>query len=104
MSRTVELGRAVLALPDVNLQLWLTTLITILPQSAATNIQQLRRSLLIDFLCSVDSWVCRGNECCINLDLTAQGEQFPGEEMDMLAMDLINAPVCAIQTQTGVID
>ncbi|KAF2266581.1 hypothetical protein CC78DRAFT_614767 [Lojkania enalia] len=85
MTRIVELGRAVLSLQSAQLQLWLTTLITVSPQRESINFWQLNDSALLDFLLSGDSWVCRGNGMYIQIQLSVQGEPLARADTDELA-------------------
>jgi hypothetical protein len=96
MSRTIELGRAVLDSSTAKLQLWVTTLITILPQQDSTDIQHLSSQALLDWLFSSNVWVGRGNGMHIVLELTANGEPVGSRHLGVLAQQIINAPVSAI--------
>ncbi|KAF2467106.1 uncharacterized protein BDR25DRAFT_73301 [Lindgomyces ingoldianus] len=93
MSRTIELGRAVLCSPNSQLQLWLTTLITLSPQHDSTNLHQLSKRVLLDYLIARNAWVCRGNGLHIMIELTVQGEPLGGNEMRELARMILNAQI-----------
>lgn len=96
MSRTIELGRAVLDSSTAKLQLWVTTLITISPQQDSINIQHLSSQALLDFLLSGNVWVGRGNGMHFVLELTANGEPVESRHLGGLAEQIIKAPVSAI--------
>jgi hypothetical protein len=86
MSRVVELGRAVLASSTQNLELWLTTLITISPSQHSINLQ---------LLSSGDVWIGRGHGMCIELDLSLRGDQLPHQQFHDLINSILEAPVSA---------
>ncbi|KAF2117753.1 hypothetical protein BDV96DRAFT_644094 [Lophiotrema nucula] len=92
MSRTVELGRAVLQSTGAQLQLWLTTLITISPEQATTNLNKLSHAALLELLSSGDVWVRRGNGMHLVLELTVLGEHLDQLNTERLARGIINAP------------
>ncbi|KAF1960280.1 hypothetical protein CC80DRAFT_532772 [Byssothecium circinans] len=92
MERTVELGRAVLSLTTTNLELWLTTLITISPKQHTTNFQQLRSASLIDFLSSGETWVDRGNGMHMVLEITLRGEHLESDKLRRVAEGIVKAP------------
>jgi hypothetical protein len=96
MSRTIELGRAVLDSSSAKLQLWLTTLITISPERDSTNVQHLNTQALLDLLLSGNVWVGRGNGMHMVLELTANGDPIGSKDLQVLAEQIINAPVGAI--------
>ncbi|KAF2127246.1 hypothetical protein P153DRAFT_387792 [Dothidotthia symphoricarpi CBS 119687] len=93
MPRTIELGRAVLSSPATNLELWLTTLITISPQQDSTNIDQFSSASLLVLLSSGDVWVGRGNGLHIDLHLTLRGEPLAHRQLQELANNIVKAPV-----------
>jgi len=93
MSRTIELGRAVLSSPSTKLELWLTTLITISPAQDATNLQHLSDSETIDLLASGTVWVGRANGMHLSLDITFRREPLPINQLRHLADSVVNAPV-----------
>jgi hypothetical protein len=95
MSRVVELGRAVLASSTQNLELWLTTLITISPSQHSINLQQLSASSILQLLSSGDVWIGRGHGMCIELDLSLRGEQLPHQQFHDLINSILEAPVSA---------
>jgi hypothetical protein len=92
MSRTLELGRAVLSTAHSH-QLWFTTLITISPQHEATNLLHIKQNDLIDQLLTGIFWVRRGNGLHLVLEVTVEGEPLERDEQDKLTQSLINAPV-----------
>ena len=96
MSRTIELGRAVLDSSTAKLQLWVTTLITISPQQDSTNVQHLSPQALLELLLSGNVWVGRGNGMHFVLEITANGEPVGSRHLGELAEQIINAPVSAI--------
>jgi len=93
MSRTLELGRAVLGSQSASLQLWLTTSITLSSQDESTNLKQLNPTQIIEDLLSGKYWVCRGNGLHLALELTVQGESLDCEKREQLARSITNAPV-----------
>lgn len=100
MSRTIELGRAIIALQSANLELWLTTLITIspcaannLPQQHSINIENLNSRALLDFLHSGYAWVGRSNLMQMSLDINLHGEPLDGSLLRELGEGVVNAPV-----------
>lgn len=93
MPRTVELGRAVLQSSGAQLQLWLTTLITVSQEQEETNLNQLSRTALLELLSSGKFWVRRGNGMHLVLKLTMLGEQQHQLNIEHLASGIISAPV-----------
>ena len=93
MSRTVELGRAVLFSPNTSQELWLTTLITILPKQNETYLQQLRSASLLEKLSSGYIWVGRGHGMHLELTLTLGQEPLDRRQLQSLAENLLGAPV-----------
>ncbi|KAF2794658.1 hypothetical protein K505DRAFT_360864 [Melanomma pulvis-pyrius CBS 109.77] len=93
MSRTIELGRAVLDLPSAQLQVWFTTLITVSPQQNSIDIQHLDKQALLSLLFSGDTWVGRGQGMHFVLELTVNGEPLGRTDLDSLAKQIVNAPV-----------
>jgi hypothetical protein len=95
MSRSVELGRAVLCSPAANLELWLTTLITVSPEQDENNLQQLKPAQLLHFLSSGNVWVGRGRGMHIQLKLTIREEDVALRQIQYLTDAIIRAPVGA---------
>jgi len=93
MSRTIELGRAVLDSSVTQLQLWFTTLITISPQQNSIDIQHLKQTALLEYLSSGKVWVSRGYDMYIELEITNDGEPLGQRELHILGQQIINAPV-----------
>lgn len=93
MSRTLELGRAVLNVANSPHQLWFTTLITVSPQHDTTNLQDIKQTDLLDQLLTGNFWVRRGDCLHLALELNVEGEPLEREEQDRLTDSLINAPV-----------
>lgn len=96
MSRLAELGRAVLCSPAQNLELWLTTLITVSPQQGDIDLQQLKPSQLLDFLSSGDVWVCRGSDMHLELLITLREEPLPHRQLQDLVENILQAPVSVV--------
>lgn len=94
-AQSIEVGRAVLACPTHDLELWLTTLITILPSQQAIDSQQLPPYALLRHLSSGKVWVGRGNGMRLEIELKIRGEQLPHQEREELVQSLISAPVHA---------
>lgn len=95
MSRTFEVGRAVLSSSAANVELWLTTLITILPQQAAIDMQQLKSDSILDYLLSENVWVGCGHHMHIDLNITLQEEPLVQSQRRQLIESMLRAPVCA---------
>lgn len=93
MTRTVEVGRAVLTSSTQHLELWLTTLIDISPAQHSTNIEKLSSLSLLHYLSSGDAWVGRGNGMHIEMVLNLRGEPFPRHELQELRDMITQAPV-----------
>jgi len=92
-SRTIELGRAVLASQTTNLELWLTTLITFSPQQDGVNLQQLGSNAFIEYISSGDVWVDRACGMLINFDINLKGEPLQSGQLRQLGNSIVNAPV-----------
>ncbi|USP76698.1 hypothetical protein yc1106_03972 [Curvularia clavata] len=93
MSRSVELGRAVLAVPTINHELWLTTLITILPEQNATYLAQLTPVKCLEFLSSGVPWVHRGNDMHMDLRINLYNEALPCAQLQDLTNAVLRAPI-----------
>jgi hypothetical protein len=93
MARTFEVGRAVLASTTHNLELWLSTLITLSPSQDSIDVEQPFFHSLTHILSSSDIWVGRGNGMRIELALTLRGEPLPKLDLQMLRETIIQAPV-----------
>lgn len=93
MHRSIELGRAVLSAPAVNLELWLKTLITVSPQQQCTDFKQQNAASLLDTLSSGQVWVGRGNRLYIDLDITLQGQPATNNQLRQLSEAVLSAPV-----------
>lgn len=93
MSRRLEMGRAVLALSQQNIELWLTTLITISSPQRTINLEQLSSRYLLTFLSSGQVWVGRSDSTRIEIQLTLRGEPFPYLEFQDLLQSILQAPV-----------
>jgi hypothetical protein len=91
--RDVELGRAVIALTTQNLELWLTTSITVSPSQSSINIQQLPIGTFLSLLSSGDVWVGRGNGMCMEVELTLRGEPLPHQQFQDIVTSILGAPV-----------
>jgi hypothetical protein len=95
MSRCIELGRAVLCSPDANLELWLTTLIT-LSLTDENNMQQLKPAHLLDYLASGDIWVGRSHGMHVRLKLSIGEEPLAHRHLQNLTDAILRAPVGAL--------
>jgi len=93
MSRSIELGRAVLSSPATDHELWLTTFITISPQHDATYLQQLTSTEYLDALTSGAVWVSRGHDMHLGMTLSLRDELLPNKQMQDLANAVLHAPV-----------
>lgn len=99
MSRSIELGRAVLCSPAANLELWLTTLITISPQQDDTNLQDFKPAQLLELLASGNVWVRRGHGMHIDLLPTLREEPLPHRQLQDLIEGILRAPVSVLRLQ-----
>lgn len=93
MSRQVQLGRAVLDMPNANHELWLTTLITILPEQNATYLAQLTPVKCLESLASGIHWVHCGHDMHVDLTLTLHNEALPYKQLQDLTNAVLRAPV-----------
>jgi hypothetical protein len=93
MSRSIELGRAVLGSPANDYELWLTTLITVSPKQDATYLQQLKSTQFLDLLMSGVLWVSRGHEMHIEMRLNLRDEPLPPKQLHGLTNAILHAPV-----------
>jgi hypothetical protein len=93
MSRTIELGRAVLSSPATDHELWLTTSIAIASKEGATYLQQLTSANCLDALTSGILWVNRGHDMHIEMRLTLCGETLPHKQLQDLTNAVLRAPV-----------
>lgn len=93
MLRSIELGRAVLCLPGTNLELWLSTLITISLKQDKINIQQLKSVQLLNLLSSGKVWLHRGLGMYVDLYVTLRGEPVSHAQLQDLSQILLTAPV-----------
>ncbi|KAK7181542.1 hypothetical protein DPSP01_008937 [Paraphaeosphaeria sporulosa] len=99
MSRTIELGRAVIAMQAANIELWLTTLITLSPDlnnPAAQNISfdadNLEIDTLLDYMSSGNVWVKRGNDMHMSFNCTKLGQPLDSHGLQQLGDCIVNAP------------
>ena|SRR4051794_40989079 len=95
MSRSIELGRAVLGSSTSNHELWLTTLITLSPEQDATYLRQLRAGQCLELLASGGLWVGRGHGMHIDLKITMHEEALPPQQLQDLTEAILQAPVGA---------
>ncbi|KAF2275128.1 uncharacterized protein EI97DRAFT_468097 [Westerdykella ornata] len=93
MSRTVEIGRAVLHSANGSLHLWLTAAITVWSQQQSTNPQQLDQYRFLELLLSGDYWVCRGYDMHIILDISVLLEPLNRDHVPQLMGVLREASV-----------
>jgi hypothetical protein len=93
MSKSIELGRAVLSSPNTNHELWLTTLITISPKQDATYLQQLTSAQCLDVLTSGALWVSREHNMHIEMKLHLREEALPHNQLQDLMNAVLHAPV-----------
>jgi hypothetical protein len=102
MSRSIELGRAVLCSPSTNLELWLTTLITLSLTPDGNNMQQLKPARLLDHLASGDVWVGRGHGMHMKLMLTLGEEPLNQKHLEDLTNAILRAPVGAAASRMAI--
>lgn len=93
MSRSIELGRAVLHAPTAHHELWLTTLITISPKQDSPYLAQLTSVQCLEALASGLLWVDRGYDMHVDLELTMNNEALLHEELRTLTNAILQAPV-----------
>ncbi|KAJ4357873.1 uncharacterized protein N0V89_002450 [Didymosphaeria variabile] len=98
-ARTVELGRAVIALQSANIELWLTTLITLSPdtirppaQQNSVDLQNFEATDLLEHLSLGNVWVRRGNDMHMFLDCTKLGRPLDSHHLQQLGDSIVNAP------------
>jgi hypothetical protein len=95
MTRSIELGRAVLCSPTLNLELWLTTLITLSLTPDENHIQQLKPARVLDHLASGDVWVGRDHGMHMKLTITLSEEPLDQKHLQDLTDAILRAPVGA---------
>ncbi|KAH7401580.1 hypothetical protein BKA66DRAFT_565202 [Pyrenochaeta sp. MPI-SDFR-AT-0127] len=93
MATPIELGRAVLCAPTTNLELWLTTLITVSPQRGRIDIRQLKSSQILDLMSTGHVWTCRGHVMHAELHLMFREEPLPHTQLRDLAESIVQGPV-----------
>lgn len=93
MSRSIELGRAVLHAPTAYHELWLTTLITILPKQDSPYLAQLTSVQYLEVLASGLLWFDRGYDMHVDLELTVNNEALPHKQLETLTNAILQAPV-----------
>lgn len=93
MIRDIEVGRAVIASTTQNLELWLTTLITVSHSQSSINLQQLPTGTLLSLLSSGDVWVGRGCGMLMEVGLTLRGEPLPHQQFQDIVNGILGAPV-----------
>lgn len=93
MSRSVELGRAVLHAPTAHHELWLTTLITISPKQDSPYLAQLTPVQCLKALASGLLWIDHGHDMHVNLELTVNNEALPHKQLQTLTNAILQAPV-----------
>ena len=101
MSRSIELGRAVLGSPALKHELWLTTLITISPKQDAAYLQQLKADQCLEMLASGGLWVGRGHVMHVDLKITIRKEALSPHQLQDLAEAILQAPVGAATALTA---
>jgi hypothetical protein len=99
-SRTIELGRAVIAMQSTNIELWLTTLITLSPdannpsvQEITVDLQTLENDALLDYLSSGSVWVKRGNNMHMSFDCSKLGKPLDSHHLRQLGEGIVSAQV-----------
>lgn len=100
MSRTVEMGRAVIALQAASIDLWLTTLITLSPDANNSPAQHtnldfcsLAPNELLGYLSSGNTWVARGPAMHMTFDIQKLGRPLHSDCLRQLGDGIVNAPV-----------
>jgi hypothetical protein len=96
MSRTIEVGRAVLTSSAQHQELWLRTLITISPSQHSIDLEQLSPHIILNLLSSGNVWVGRGHGMRVEIGLTWRGETFPQQELHELVNNIVQAPVSSL--------
>ncbi|ENI00666.1 hypothetical protein COCC4DRAFT_150283 [Bipolaris maydis ATCC 48331] len=93
MSRSVELGRAVLHAPAAHHELWLTTLITVSPKQDSPYLARLTSVQFREALASGLLWIDCGHDMHMNLELTVNNEALPHKQLQTLTNAILQAPV-----------
>lgn len=93
MSRTFEVGRAVLSTSGTNIELWLTTLITISPQQNTIDMQRLRSSDFLDYTSSGKVWVYCDHGMHVDLAISMQEYPLTHSTQCELTESILRAPV-----------
>ncbi|KAF2848038.1 hypothetical protein T440DRAFT_470623 [Plenodomus tracheiphilus IPT5] len=93
MSRTLELGRAVLGSSEPHLELWLTTFITLLTPQSNSDLQQLSATSLFNLLSSGRMWADRGHDLHLVIEPTFGEEPLAAEHLQQLTESLFHAPL-----------
>jgi len=101
MSRSIELGRAVLSSPATDHELWLTTLITISPKQDPAYLQQLTSAEYLDALTSGSVWVSRAHDMHIEIKLSLRDEPLPHKQLQDLTNAILQAPVITFALVSG---
>lgn len=89
-----------IAMQSANIELWLTTLITLSPdtnnpaaQNASINLQTLDTDTLLNYLSSGNVWVKRGNGMHMSFNCTQLGRPLDSRDLRQLGDCIVNAPV-----------
>lgn len=98
MIRDLELGRAVIASTTQNVELWLTTLITVSSSQSSINIHQLPTGTLLSLLSNGGGWVGRGSGMRMEIELTLRGEPLPHQQFQDIVNGILGAPVSSHTT------
>ncbi|KAH9881170.1 hypothetical protein J1614_001665 [Plenodomus biglobosus] len=93
MLRTLELGRAVLGSAAPDLELWLTTFITLLIPQPNTGLQQMCASSLFDLLSSGNVWVGRGYDMHLIIEPILGEEPLTDKHLQRLTECVVQAPL-----------
>jgi len=101
MSRSIELGRAVLSSPATDHELWLTTFITISPKQDASYLQQLTSAEYLDALTSGAVWMSRGHDMHVDMTLSLRNQLLPNHQLHDLANAVLVAPVSTLALAFG---
>jgi hypothetical protein len=102
MSRSIELGRAVFAIQSTNLELWLTTLITLSPDTInhsernSIDLHSFEATELLEFIATGNAWVQRGNSMHMTLNFKKFGKPLDSHSLLQLGESLVHGPVSCV--------
>jgi hypothetical protein len=96
MTKTIEVGRAVLTSSAHHQELWLRTLIIISSSQPSIDLEELAPYTILSLLSSGNVWIDCGYGMRIEIRLTWRGETFPQRELQELMNNILQAPVSSL--------